>query len=298
MSDLNSGKDTNQFQHVNDEERTNKAILDQLVYIDNFIGEDNEGKFDLSAFADESFVFADEDKPNNDEINAMFNEESNDINGNNNGNNHNINGKNQETGNDSLHGVQLNNLPRFPVPPGAKTSLQAAGLNQNQIDFLSALIAQHQLLQQMNGGKSHTNTEREYSTNVSGDATSQLLFAAEGEIESTSSQHPTQFQVPTLQGESSEATGNETNLSETELYKRRRSTAASARFRIKKKLKEKEMEEKIESLEELIKNFEGKIKTLELENKLLKNLIIEKGSEKTDQELKKFKERILNRTDD
>lgn len=40
--------------------------------------------------------------------------------------------------------LSLNELPKFPVPPGAKNSLVSAGLSLNQIDLLSALIAQHQ----------------------------------------------------------------------------------------------------------------------------------------------------------
>ena len=40
--------------------------------------------------------------------------------------------------------VNLTDLPKFPVPPGAKSSLFDAGLSQNQIDLLSALVAQHQ----------------------------------------------------------------------------------------------------------------------------------------------------------
>lgn len=76
-----------------------------------------------------------------------------------------------------------------------------------------------------------------------------------------------------------------------ELDKKRRNTAASARFRIKKKMKEQQMENKINSLQEMISSLENKLSHLEMENKLLRNLIIEKGSQKSDDELKLLKEK-------
>lgn len=83
----------------------------------------------------------------------------------------------------------------------------------------------------------------------------------------------------------------------TELDKRRRNTAASARFRIKKKMKEKQMELRIVELNSTVKDFELKISRLEMENKLLRNLIIEKGSQKSDDELKQLKEKVMRRND-
>lgn len=74
--------------------------------------------------------------------------------------------------------------------------------------------------------------------------------------------------------------------------KRKRNTAASARFRIKKKLKEKEMEHKILHLDELIKRFEKKVGELEMENRLLKNLIIEKGNRNSEKELLLLKQKV------
>lgn len=80
-----------------------------------------------------------------------------------------------------------------------------------------------------------------------------------------------------------------------ELDKKRRNTAASARFRIKKKMKEQQMENKISSLQDMISSLENKLSHLEMENKLLRNLIIEKGSQKSDDELKLLKEKAKQR---
>lgn len=295
-----------------DQDKTNKALLDQLVYIDNFIGEDNELNFDLSAFADDSFIFADEEKPNNDKIDEIIRQD----------------GKGDKS--NLFGGMEFNNLPRFPVPPGAKNQLQQAGLNQNQIDLLSALIAQYQLVQEshqpeagsssdmlqqsINPLQAQNNSQSipsqmpmSMSTLVSDMFTSPNLGGYEGagiqgnstvglqDIESNQYFNSDVHNANSTPSSTSSAFTTETPKIDNELDKRRRNTAASARFRIKKKLKEKQMEDKIDNLQELIKNFENKIQTLELENKLLKNLIMDKGSEKSDQEFKMFKESILKR---
>ncbi|KAF8469025.1 hypothetical protein BDZ91DRAFT_82615 [Kalaharituber pfeilii] len=60
--------------------------------------------------------------------------------------------------------------------------------------------------------------------------------------------------------------------------KRRRNTAASARFRIKKKQREQALEKSAKELAEKVTALEMKINQLEMENKWLKNLITEKNS--------------------
>lgn len=75
--------------------------------------------------------------------------------------------------------------------------------------------------------------------------------------------------------------------------KRRRNTAASARFRIKKKLKEKQMEEQTRQLQDKLSTLEKKLKTLEMENKCLKKLILEKNEKKNCDLLESIKKRSL-----
>lgn len=76
--------------------------------------------------------------------------------------------------------------------------------------------------------------------------------------------------------------------------KRKRNTAASARFRIKKKLKEKQMEEHTRQLEDKLSTLEKKLKTLEMENKCLKKLILEKNERKNCELLESIKKRSLS----
>lgn len=64
--------------------------------------------------------------------------------------------------------------------------------------------------------------------------------------------------------------------------RRRRNTAASARFRIKKKLKEQQMEQRSKELREKLLDMEKKIKTLEMENKCLKNLLFQRNEKKNE----------------
>jgi hypothetical protein len=59
--------------------------------------------------------------------------------------------------------------------------------------------------------------------------------------------------------------------------KRRRNTAASARFRIKKKQREQALEKSAKEMTEKVTVLESRIQQLETENKWLKNLIMEKN---------------------
>ncbi len=59
--------------------------------------------------------------------------------------------------------------------------------------------------------------------------------------------------------------------------KRRRNTAASARFRVKKKQREQALESTAKEMTEKVGNLEARISQLEMENKLLRNLLTEKN---------------------
>jgi len=64
--------------------------------------------------------------------------------------------------------------------------------------------------------------------------------------------------------------------------KRRRNTAASARFRVKKKQREQALEKSAKEMSDKVAALEGRINQLETENKWLKNLIMEKNENKDD----------------
>ncbi|KAI9267040.1 hypothetical protein EDC94DRAFT_602074 [Helicostylum pulchrum] len=71
---------------------------------------------------------------------------------------------------------------------------------------------------------------------------------------------------------------NSYNRAPAEEDKRRRNTAASARFRIKKKMREQSMEKTVREMTEKSTGLEDRVKELELEIKWLRGLLIEKGS--------------------
>ncbi|KAL8950948.1 MAG: hypothetical protein Q9222_003038 [Ikaeria aurantiellina] len=74
--------------------------------------------------------------------------------------------------------------------------------------------------------------------------------------------------------------------------KRRRNTAASARFRVKKKQREQALEAKAKEMTDKTTTLEQKIGQLQTENEWLKSLITEKkGKEYLAEELKAFKRR-------
>jgi hypothetical protein len=69
--------------------------------------------------------------------------------------------------------------------------------------------------------------------------------------------------------------------------KRRRNTAASARFRLKKKEREQALEKTAQEMTERVRELEQRVGQLELENKWLRGLIVErrrKMSSHTDEE--------------
>ena len=59
--------------------------------------------------------------------------------------------------------------------------------------------------------------------------------------------------------------------------KRRRNTAASARFRVKKKQREQALEKSAKEMTDKVTSLESKVSQLETENKWLKNLLVEKN---------------------
>jgi len=63
--------------------------------------------------------------------------------------------------------------------------------------------------------------------------------------------------------------------------KRRRNTAASARFRVKKKQREQALERTAKEMTDRVAQLESKIAQLEMENGWLKNLIMEKNTTTT-----------------
>lgn len=67
--------------------------------------------------------------------------------------------------------------------------------------------------------------------------------------------------------------------------KRRRNTAASARFRVKKKQREQTLERSVKEVNDKNTDLEAKISQLEMENKWLKNLITEKNGRQTKEEI-------------
>lgn len=71
--------------------------------------------------------------------------------------------------------------------------------------------------------------------------------------------------------------------------KRRRNTAASARFRIKKKLREQEMEKNLKVMQQRLSEQDERIKQLEMENTWLKNLVVEKNTERESSSLGKLR---------
>lgn len=301
----------------NQDNLTPAALLEQLVYVDTFMPEiddpttlDERLTAELSAFADDSFVFPDEEKPQNTDdkedlldgfaINNTFNPRNNDI--------KQFNTLQSSSFNSGLSNVLtplsslqssssqsqpiinttdskdlLSSLPKVPVPPGAQSSLIAAGLSQTQIDALAALVAQHQ------GVPTTENATTNLGLNQY--ANDEFLGNSVNPISTTNSQPPSE-EIIFQKTNTAPTTVKIENTGDVDLDKRKRNTAASARFRIKKKLKEQELERTVRELNELAMTLEKKIQTLEMENKLLRNLVVEKGEQRNNEELENLKKKV------
>lgn len=77
--------------------------------------------------------------------------------------------------------------------------------------------------------------------------------------------------------------------------KRKRNTAASARFRIKKKQREQALERSAKDMTDKVTKLEGRISALETENKWLKSLVTEKHGSGKDDILQKLLKEFASR---
>lgn len=78
---------------------------------------------------------------------------------------------------------------------------------------------------------------------------------------------------------STQASAEEAALVAADEDKRRRNTAASARFRVKKKMREAALERTVNETNEKNSRLEARVGQLELENNWLRGLIMEKNGE-------------------
>lgn len=115
--------------------------------------------------------------------------------------------------------------------------------------------------------------------------TTQALYPASSNASSPSAVAPlsSKRKAESL-SESDSPSGNieDASRNAAEEDKRRRNTAASARFRVKKKQREQALEQSAKAMSDKVAALEGRINQLETENKWLKNLITEKNESKDD----------------
>lgn len=88
-----------------------------------------------------------------------------------------------------------------------------------------------------------------------------------------------QHQTSSISSPTSPTEISEISRQTAEEDKRRRNTAASARFRIKKKQREQALERSAKEMSDKVAKFEDRIRMLETENKWLKDLITAKNDD-------------------
>jgi len=85
--------------------------------------------------------------------------------------------------------------------------------------------------------------------------------------------------------ESHQASPEDASRFAAEEDKRRRNTAASARFRVKKKQREQALERNVKDITDQNSKLQSKVEQLEMENKWLKDLITEKNAVQSKEEI-------------
>lgn len=80
--------------------------------------------------------------------------------------------------------------------------------------------------------------------------------------------------------------------------KRRRNTAASARFRVKKKQREQALERTVKEVNDKNTALEAKIKQLQMENIWLKDLVTEKNGKQTKEEIARAYQRFRKQSEE
>ena len=80
--------------------------------------------------------------------------------------------------------------------------------------------------------------------------------------------------------------------------KRRRNTAASARFRVKKKQREQALEKQTKEMTDKVQHLESRVQQLEMENKWLKGLITDKNTGQSPETTQREKEAEDRKQDD
>ncbi len=107
------------------------------------------------------------------------------------------------------------------------------------------------------------------------------------------SPHPTVLPVPRGAAATSKKRSFSPDFVSSEEDKKKRNTAASARFRVKKKMREQQMERATKELKEKVDSLKTQILKLEMENKWLRTMVIEKNEARDRDEFSKLKQKIL-----
>ncbi|KAI9042590.1 putative bZIP transcription factor (MetR) [Aspergillus affinis] len=175
---------------------------------------------------------------------------------------------------DLLGGEGFGNMPEYSAPEFGSVNPQS---QQNPLPNFSAIP------QIPNGGYNATQSPSQSSASSPPSATpSQAPASVPTPTASTPTAGPKRKntqKTPTLSVEEAAR-----NVAEED--KRRRNTAASARFRVKKKMREQALEKTVKETTDKNTALEARVTALELENQWLKNLITEKNGQSAQEEKK------------
>ncbi|KAE8350113.1 hypothetical protein BDV28DRAFT_139768 [Aspergillus coremiiformis] len=165
------------------------------------------------------------------------------------------------------------------MPDYSATGFNAANAQSQRTSLQNA---QFPIIPQMPSGPLNADSSRNESV-----PTSSPSPAAQSQAPAPT---PTSSTTPSTSGSKRKNTQKSAPMSVEEVArvaaeedKRRRNTAASARFRVKKKMREQALEKTVKETTEKNTALEARVTALELENQWLKNLITEKNGQSSDE---------------
>ncbi|CCF57845.1 hypothetical protein KAFR_0D01980 [Kazachstania africana CBS 2517] len=202
-------------------------------------------------------------------------------------------------------------LPRIKVPQGAYSVLLNHGLQNDQIDAIAAVIAYYE----QEKSKNPHNFGRQRVIKDEGNNLSVLLKLLFGESVEDQNKIRTKEDESLIESWKQETKDFENNFMknrannevtpmasqspiETEPIQTKKVDTIPIKPHQRKKVKEKELEKSIQELNELSVNLQQKIHTLEMENKLLKNLVMSSGEINGAEAAEHIKQNLLKKATD
>ncbi|CCK71984.1 Met4p KNAG_0I01990 [Huiozyma naganishii CBS 8797] len=199
-------------------------------------------------------------------------------------------------------------LPTIEIPRGIQETLTDAGFNAEQIQALSAILAYHEqgrsLTQAPSDGELHSRVNDLDDSDPLKRSVSVILGLAK-EKERFAQENESTYISSLIESSNKRLNELKNKLDQQSHAKKRpllepeqEDAHTVQRPPVKKRQKEKELEKSLKELNELASSLQQRIHTLELENKLLKNLVMNSVESEGIEKAESIKQKLLKNISD